>query len=123
MILTAIILFGSLMLSLIAQLFSLLNFVIPSQIADSVIYFISFLAYVKPIFPIDTLMQSVGVVLSFYALIYVLKIILWAYAMLPWVGKEIPLPTISQEGRPDMIQRGYYRSGYTSYHSGKNIKR
>lgn len=94
MILDALILVVSAILFVLVQIFSLVSFVIPDNVQNAITYFLGHFAYLKGVFPIDTLFTALGVYATFTTLMYIFKVVHWAYGHIPWVGKHKKLPEI-----------------------------
>lgn len=86
MITLMFILSAQIIIKLMTFLFGQLAFVIPVNITNAVTYFLSYLGYLGYILPVNTLMQAVGVYLTFLGVWYTLRIIQWMLQILPFVG-------------------------------------
>lgn len=88
-----LVLIGS-FIALISGALSLISFVMPQAVFQSISYFIGFLDYASGIINITELMAAIGVLLSFYGIMYSVKIILLIYHAIPFFGKKVDFPTI-----------------------------
>lgn len=73
---------------LITAIFSAINYAIPDQITDSIEWLASYLNYLGGLFPIGTLAAATGTILSVWILLYGIRISLWLWSLVPWVGKR-----------------------------------
>ena len=85
------------LLSIFVSLFSLISYPIPSGIIDSISFFVLKLRYLNGVFPMDTVYSVVVSYLTFAMFFYGLKIALFAFAHIPWIGKGHKLPTLSKK--------------------------
>lgn len=92
MIISALIYITGAFLNLIYVLFSAISFTIPDEISDSLTYFLSYFVYANGIIPVATLMSALGTIVSFMMLMYTIRIVLFTYHLLPWIGKNVSLP-------------------------------
>jgi len=72
----------------IAFLFSALNFVFPPEAIAALTWAVSQLAYLQALFPVDTLLDVSFAYLAFLLLFYTFRIILFAFALLPVIGRK-----------------------------------
>jgi len=63
------------------------SYVIPSQVADSMSYLASFTLKLQPIFPMTTFWACIGALVTFTGILMGVKVTLWAYARIPFLGK------------------------------------
>lgn len=87
-----IVLIGSLILNLIANFLSLIQYTIPPQIITSISALASLLNYFNGIFPIDTLFLCISFLITFYIFWYTIKVFLFAFSLIPWIGSKTELP-------------------------------
>jgi len=104
MIITLLFYLGGLFLSLISTLLATLTFAIPSVFTTAIQGYISYLGYAQGIVPVVAttgysglagsigLLDLFGYALAFLVIWYSVKIILWLFALLPWIGKHVPMP-------------------------------
>jgi len=95
---------GAWFLSMIATILNALTWTIPSAFTDSITSYISYLGYAQGIVPVVAtpgytgLAGSIGLLtlfgygLSFITLWYTVKLIIWMFALIPWIGKHVPMP-------------------------------
>lgn len=93
MIFSVLIYLGAEIIDGFAKLFSLINFALPDEIIDSISYFLSYLKYMGFVFPINTLMAAFGTVLSFGCMYFTIKIMLWFWQFVPYLGRKVHLPS------------------------------
>lgn len=86
-------------LYLVAQLFSVFAFVIPSQIEDAFTLFFSWLHVFDGVFPVTDLVLALLFIISVEAGMYLAKMFLWGYSLIPWLGKKADLPKHGQHRR------------------------
>lgn len=91
MIIDLIVIVITLFLSIIHGLLSLLNFVIPNQIAEAIEVSIGYTAYLTGILPVQEIMTAMLSFLSFLIVWYGAKLVMKIFHMLPWVGKKVDL--------------------------------
>lgn len=91
-------------LGIIQFLLGAITYIIPTQIGQA---FNTFFAYVQignGLFPVTTALTAIGTVLTVWVLLYVVKVILFAFSAIPWFGKVLHLPnhsdntTVTQSG-------------------------
>jgi len=82
----------ALVIKMISGLFSLVAFVIPVGVLDSIEYFFSFINKLSFIFPIDTLMAILGYAFTFFGAYWFVRMILFGYELIPVFGKKVNLP-------------------------------
>lgn len=80
-----------------AYLFSLLNFALPDSVSTSLNYMLGYFGYLKGVFPVDTLFTVAGIGLTFLLLLYTVKLLLWAYSLIPFIGRHVGLPSLEQD--------------------------
>lgn len=78
-------------------LFSVIDYVFPPEFQQSVVFFVNHLAYAKGIFPVNALLNAISLYLSFIALFYGLKVVLWVFAHTPWIGSHKKMPSLSHK--------------------------
>lgn len=82
-----------LFLNLIYKLFSAIQFyVIPTQFISSINYYLSNLDYLNGIINIPDLMLALGSLLSFEIVYFTVKILIFAYSLIPVIGKNSKIP-------------------------------
>jgi hypothetical protein len=82
-----IIIVGS-VLFLIRGLFAVFTYVIPTAATDSITWAFSQLAYVQALFPVDTLLEVLTAFLAFILLYFSFRLVLFIYAITPFIGKK-----------------------------------
>lgn len=71
--------------------------VMPDEITTAVNYFVSKIMLWQFLFPIDQLFLAIAWVITFFGFLFLTKIILWVWAILPWTGDtKAPLPKITK---------------------------
>lgn len=83
----------NLILTGISKAFSALSLALPEEITTSIEYFVSHFAYLSGIVNVQALFSALGFLLTFTALWYTVRIILWIFALTPWIGKDATMPT------------------------------
>jgi hypothetical protein len=91
MIIDAIIILGGTIISIFAGLFSLITLPIPADFTNSLIYFFGYFNYAGGIINIPALFGTMGFMAAFISGYYTVKLILLAYAHLPFIGKKAKL--------------------------------
>lgn len=76
------------------SVFSVFSFVIPDGIENSFTYIFDKLNYFRGIVDIPSLIQTFIFLLSFFFFFFSFKVILWIWALTPWIGKYAPMPKI-----------------------------
>lgn len=97
MIIDLLLLTVTAILFLLVQVFQVITFVIPANVAISINYFLSQFRFLKGYFDIDTAFIVAGVYIDFLIVLYTWKLIKWAFAHLPWFGKHIPDPSFDDK--------------------------
>lgn len=85
---------GSL-LALVADLFSalsLISYIIPPQIGSAFTLFFSYAHIADGVYPMTDTIFAILSVLTVWILLYTIKVILFAFSAIPWVGKVLNLP-------------------------------
>ena len=99
MIFDQFIIIGSAFITVIYGLFDIFNLAIPNAITDGVTTFVGYLYMFEGVFPVSSLITSMVFISTVYFFLYVVKIGLWVFAFIPFIGKNNPLPT--QNARMD----------------------
>lgn len=92
MIVDILILIIGTFLSIVITLLSVINYSIPPQFENALLYYLSPLQYLSGYIDIQTIFSAIGVVSSFLGFYYTVKFSLWLYSIIPFVGKQIDLP-------------------------------
>lgn len=92
MIIDIFILLISAFLGIIEYLLGLISYIIPSQIATAFSTFFGYVQIGNGLFPVDQALLAISAVLTVWILIYIVKIILFAFSAIPWIGKVLHLP-------------------------------
>lgn len=96
MLLTFILYICGFILSMIYGIFSTVEFTLnTTKISTAITYFVSHLVYLGSFFPIADFMQALGMIISFMTGMYIIRLILMLFHMLPWFGKKVDLPKSS----------------------------
>ena len=70
-----------------------LSLVIPTEISDAFERFFSYVAIGNGIFPMNDALLAISFVLTVLILTYIVKIYLFGFSVIPWIGKYVVLPT------------------------------
>lgn len=92
-----IFLVASLLLGILSVLFGAISYVLPVGFFSAIVYFLGHFLYLKGWFDVDTFFQVVGVWFVGITAIYLFKIILWAYSLIPWIGRRAHLPKLGHK--------------------------
>jgi len=104
MITSVLFLVGGVFISLIASILGFITFAIPDVFTTAIQSYIAYLSYAQGIVPVVAtpgytgLAGSIGLLdlfgygISFVGLWYLFKLIMWVFALIPWIGKHVPLP-------------------------------
>jgi hypothetical protein len=80
-------------LKVILSIFSGLTYLLPQQIPNAFNLFFSYVRIGDGLFPfLSDILLALYTVLIVWILLYIVKIVLWAYSLLPFVGKKASLP-------------------------------
>jgi hypothetical protein len=94
MIISFFIIGAGLVVRLFALIFSIFSLPILDRVTGSITYFAGYLNYIGIMFPpLYDILNAVGLVFSVWILMYSLKIALYLWGMLPFIGKHAKLPT------------------------------
>jgi len=93
MITSALLIVVSSVIDLVLFPFRAISSVIPESIQDALTWFFGFLNYGSGIFPVRTIYAATLFLLGIWVLKYVVKIVLFVFALLPWIGSDVKLPT------------------------------
>ena len=99
MIFDQFIIIGSAFITVIYSVFGVINLAIPNGISNAVTTFVGYLYMFEGVFPVSSLITSMVFISTVYFFLYVVKIGLWVFAFIPFIGKNNPLPT--QNARMD----------------------
>jgi len=97
--LTIIIMF----LWILGRFLSFINFIIPPEIMHSITYFIGHLNYLRGFIDIDTIFKAFGVYLVFIGTLQVVKVGLWVWGHIPFIGKHAELPSVTSHADSQTI--------------------
>lgn len=101
----------SLFLWTISRLFGLIEFALPEEVTTAASDWMGNLAYTQGLFPLvpnpnmTGLAGSIGILnivgygLQFIVAWYLIKLILFAFGLIPWFGKHVDLPEAGFSGR------------------------
>jgi len=92
MITDAFLLIVASVIDLVLYPFRAISNVIPAAIQDGITWFFGFLNYGSGIFPVRTIYAATAFLLGVWVLKYVVRIVLFIFALLPWIGKSVDLP-------------------------------
>lgn len=70
---------------------TLLKFQLPTILGTSIIWLLAQLNYFNGILDIQTLYQCISTLITFYVLLYTVKLLLLAYKFIPYIGKDIQI--------------------------------
>lgn len=87
------------MMLLVSAVLSAVDFVIPNAISDSVTFFLAHLNYVRGFVDVETLFLAIGTYIIFLGYYQIVKVGLWVYSMLPWIGKKAAMPNTAKQIR------------------------
>lgn len=72
----------------LANIFSAISLAIPTQIQSAILYFTGYLNYFRGVFPVDSFIQVCSFLLLFWSTVYLFKVVLFGYSLMPWVGRN-----------------------------------
>ena len=72
---------------MVQSLFSIINFILPSQIPYYFNLFFSYAQMGNGIFPMSDILLALFSVISVWVLLYIIKIILWGIQVIPFIGR------------------------------------
>lgn len=105
MIITFIILLFTSLLGLVNAALDAFNWVFPTQIADSIVYFFGYVNYLKGIVPITDLLLALVSFLTFWGLLYIVKLVFMFVNSIPFIGLKLHLPNHKLKGEYDEHMR------------------
>lgn len=116
--------FTGILLRFIAFLFGFITAVLPGSLVDGIVTLFSYVGYFRGVFPVDQLIAAFSFFTSFVILLYSVRIILFVYALIPIIGKEVNLPhNVHSEGLRSNSSLGGMNVGRyssnTSYSEGR----
>lgn len=94
MIIDAGLLLANAIAFILVQLFGILTFIIPAQVLNSIGYFIGHARFLRGYIDIDTFFIVAGSYIDFLILLYIWKIIRWAFAHVPFIGSHHHAPKL-----------------------------
>jgi len=80
-------------LATILGIFSLFNVLVPSQVASAFTTLFGYAHIVDSVFPMTDALLAGTFVLTVWTTVYIIKVVLFGYALLPWIGKKGSLPS------------------------------
>jgi len=92
MIFDLIFFLGGFLLSVLNYFFSGLSFLIPNAVENSIVYLLGFLNYFGGIINVPALLTTISFLAGFYAIWYSVKIALWLYGFIPYIGVKADIP-------------------------------
>lgn len=99
MITTTILLIVSGFLSLLIKLFSLVSIAIPDAIEGAFGLMFSYIHVFDGVLPVTDVLAALLLIISIQAAMYIIKIALMGYALLPWFGRKTDLPKHERHDR------------------------
>ncbi len=75
----------------ITYVFSLITYVIPADIPQSITYLFGYLNYLNGILDVPSFMAALGSYLLFAGFWYLVKVIMIFVNMIPWLGNSVKL--------------------------------
>jgi len=81
------------LLNIIAGLFNAFPITIPDGVTTGFLYFIQAFRNMENLFPVTDAVIVVLFLLGVYWRVYLFKIILWGFGLLPFIGRHISTPT------------------------------
>lgn len=100
MITNLLFMIGAQILFMFSAIFSVFPVEIPPEIGEAIRYLLNAINYAANNFPLLDLFLAGLFLLGIYWRVYLIKIFLWAFSLLPWVGKSTTLP--SMENNTDL---------------------
>lgn len=94
MIFDILIIVVSSVLYMLGKLLTIISYVLPEEIFTAVSWFISKIWYFSGVFNVSIMFQATIALVIFYTLLYTFYVIKFAYAHIPWLGKDARLPKI-----------------------------
>lgn len=79
-------------LFLVSQLFSLVSLAVPTQIATAFDTFFDYVHIFDGFFPISDFLLALLFLIALETGLYLVKIFLFGFSLLPWVGSKAELP-------------------------------
>lgn len=85
---------AALLINIFASFFGQLNWTFPSWFTDSITVFVNTAATFRTFLPfIADIFALALIVLPAHVIRYLISLALWAFSLIPWIGKYINLPT------------------------------
>lgn len=79
---------GSLV-NLVVSVLTPISFLVPSQAITALNYFANFLAPMQGFINFVDIFSALGWLMTFYTFWYTFKVMLWGFALIPFVGKHV----------------------------------
>lgn len=100
-------------LGLLSSLLSSISFVLPVQFSNAIGYFLSYFGYLRGWLDIDILFQAIGIYLIFLGSYYLVRILLWVYSHIPFIGKHVDFPSVRHTITDSVDQKGRHNVRWT----------
>lgn len=124
MIISAILYIVGAFVTLVSSAFSAISYAIPGNFQTAIHYFFGYLGYLRGVLPIDNILTAMGSFITFLTYWYAIKLILWIYSLVPWIGKTTTLPNIPESNIVDLRPQSSGRNTLDLRKKrGKNIMR
>lgn len=78
-------------------IFSAISYAVPDEIESSITFLLGYVNIFSGVFPLDTLYSVILAYLSFITLFYGLKVALWVFAHIPFIGSGRKFPSVSSK--------------------------
>lgn len=101
-------LIGAQILFMFSNIFSVFQLEIPEYIQPSISYFLTGFNYAHNNFPVNDALLAGLFLLAIYWRVYLIKIFLWAFSLIPIIGRSTQLPSMEKavNNAPDNIPKG-----------------
>lgn len=90
MITSFLLFFMGLILQIIGLIFGAISWALPPQIFDAIEFFFAKIHSLDFLFPTETFMEALGVLITFFVGWYTVKIVLWGYHLIRHGAKASP---------------------------------
>jgi len=92
MIVSLLYLAGSMLIGVITAFLQGVNFILPEQIQTSFLFLFRQLNYLRGVMPVQDFVLALSFLISIVFLKYLVKVFLFVYALLPFIGKSVKPP-------------------------------
>lgn len=88
MIIGFLMILGGALLQVISGILSLVNLLVPDAVFDAIVWFFSYVTYLRGVIPVENMLTAVVFYLTVFLGVYLVKIGLWLIAHIPSLNQN-----------------------------------